>query len=153
MDKSLVAGLVELFDRSSLTELEYEGDGFRLRLARNGAAQGPATARAGEAPDAARRDAVAAAAPPPAAAASRPMHKVIAGVAGTFFRRPAPDQPPHVEPGDVVSEGQPLGVVEAMKMLNAVEADCSGTIVSIDVEDGAMVSAGDVLMTMAPEGS
>jgi acetyl-CoA carboxylase biotin carboxyl carrier protein len=147
MDKSLVAGLVELFDRSSLTELEFEGEGFRLRLSRNPETKEPSAAPQARAHSVSVKPAAVEAAPP------KPVRRITAGVAGTFYRSPGPGQAPFVEVGATVGDGQPLGVVEAMKMLNAVEAPCAGVVRSIEVEDGAMVSADDVLMVIEPAGS
>jgi acetyl-CoA carboxylase biotin carboxyl carrier protein len=69
---------------------------------------------------------------------------------GTFYRSPAPDQPPFVAVGDVVKEGQTIAVVEAMKLLNALEADCNGRLVEILVEDGVAVSPDTKLFAIEP---
>ena len=64
---------------------------------------------------------------------------------GTFYRSPSPDAPPFVEVGSSIREGQALCIVEAMKLMNEIEADCSGTIVEVLVENGKPVEFGQKL--------
>jgi acetyl-CoA carboxylase biotin carboxyl carrier protein len=64
---------------------------------------------------------------------------------GTFYRSPSPDAPSFVEPGSAVREGQALCIVEAMKLMNEIEADCAGTIVEILAENGKSVEFGQKL--------
>ena len=67
---------------------------------------------------------------------------------GTFYRSPLPGEPAFVEVGALVEDGRKLAIIEAMKMMNPVEADCSGRITAIHVADGAAVTAGMPLMTI-----
>jgi acetyl-CoA carboxylase biotin carboxyl carrier protein len=64
---------------------------------------------------------------------------------GTFYRKPAPDAPEFVEVGSTVSVGQTLCIIEAMKVMNEIKAESSGTICAVLVEDGKPVQYGDVL--------
>jgi acetyl-CoA carboxylase biotin carboxyl carrier protein len=64
---------------------------------------------------------------------------------GTFYRSPSPDAPPFVEVGSAIREGQALCIVEAMKLMNEIEADCAGVIVEILVENGKPVEFGQRL--------
>ena len=64
---------------------------------------------------------------------------------GTFYRSPSPDAPPFVEVGSVIREGQALCIVEAMKLMNEIEADCAGTIIEILSENGKPVEFGQKL--------
>lgn len=64
---------------------------------------------------------------------------------GTFYRKPGPDSPAFVNVGDAVSEGQTLCIIEAMKVMNEIKAEKSGTISAILVEDGTPVQFGDAL--------
>ena len=73
------------------------------------------------------------------------LHAVRSPVVGTFYRAPAPEEEPYVEVGDRISEGQTLCIVEAMKLMNEIEADCAGTIVEILVENGKPVEFGQKL--------
>ncbi|MGB0461093.1 MAG: acetyl-CoA carboxylase biotin carboxyl carrier protein [Gammaproteobacteria bacterium] len=70
-------------------------------------------------------------------------------IVGTFYRKPAPDKPPFVEVGDHVEKGQVVCIVEAMKMMNEIKSDFSGTIKSINVEDGTPVEFDQNLITVS----
>ena len=70
-------------------------------------------------------------------------------IVGTFYRKPAPDKPPFVEAGDHVEKGQVVCIVEAMKMMNEIKSDFSGTIKSINVEDGTPVEFDQNLITVS----
>jgi acetyl-CoA carboxylase biotin carboxyl carrier protein len=75
---------------------------------------------------------------------------VEAPMVGTFYRSPKPDAPPFVAEGDVVKEGQVLCIVEAMKLMNEIEAKVSGRIVKVVVENGQPVEFGQSLFLMEP---
>ena len=70
-------------------------------------------------------------------------------IVGTFYRKPAPDKPPFVEVGDHVEKGQVVCIVEAMKMMNEIKSDFSGTIKSINIEDGTPVEFDQNLITVS----
>lgn len=78
------------------------------------------------------------------------VHVVKAPLMGVFFRRPSPEAPPYVQVGDAVEVGQCLGVMEAMKMLNPIEADRSGRISAALAEDGATVDVDTPLFAIEP---
>lgn len=69
---------------------------------------------------------------------------------GTFYRKPAVDSPPYVSVGDVVSKGQVLCILEAMKLMNEIECEQSGRIAEVCLEDGQMVEYGEVLFRIEP---
>jgi acetyl-CoA carboxylase biotin carboxyl carrier protein len=71
--------------------------------------------------------------------------KITSPMVGTFYRRPAVDAEPYVEVGDKVKKGDVLCIVEAMKLMNEIEAEVSGTVVEVCLEDGQMVEYGEVL--------
>lgn len=77
-------------------------------------------------------------------------HCISAGLVGTFYRSPSPDQAPFVRVGDIVQEGQTLAIIEAMKLLNSIDADRAGRIVEIGVEDGASVMPDSLLFVLEP---
>jgi acetyl-CoA carboxylase biotin carboxyl carrier protein len=91
----------------------------------------------------------------PAAVAAAPAvaedkaHVVTSPFVGTFYRKPNPDSPPYVSMGDKVEKGAVLCIVEAMKLMNEIEADASGTVTGILVEDGASVEYGQPLFKIA----
>lgn len=91
---------------------------------------------------------VAAAAAPAAVAAAAPAAEgaeITSPMVGTFYRKPAPDAPNFVEVGSTVSEGQTLCIIEAMKVMNEIKAERSGTICALVATDGNPVQYGDVL--------
>ncbi|HEY8962747.1 MAG TPA: acetyl-CoA carboxylase biotin carboxyl carrier protein, partial [Luteolibacter sp.] len=95
---------------------------------------------------------VPAAAPAPAAAAATPAaapaadgEAITSPMVGTFYRKPGPDSPSFVNVGDAVSEGQTLCIIEAMKVMNEIKAEKSGTICAVVATDGNPVQYGDVL--------
>lgn len=77
---------------------------------------------------------------------------VRAPMAGVFYRSSAPDSPPFVEEGDEVQEGETVGLIEAMKLYNDIEAPCSGRIMSVAATDGDRVAADQELMRIKPFG-
>ncbi len=77
--------------------------------------------------------------------------EVTSPMVGTFYRSPAPDEPPFVEKSDRVIVGQVVCIIEAMKLMNEIESEFSGQIVEILVENGAAVEYGQVLMRINPE--
>ena len=148
MDLRKLKKLIDLVQESGIAELEITEGEERVRIASGGAVS--------VTPAAAAAPAVAApvpAAPSPAAvhgAASAPApaaegHVVKAPMVGTFYRAPAPDAKPFVEVGDSVKEDQAICVIEAMKLMNEIEADASGTIKAILVENGQPVEYGQAL--------
>ena len=76
-------------------------------------------------------------------------HVVRAPMVGTFYASPAPDKPPFAAVGQAVSKGQTLGIIEAMKMFNPIEADVSGTLVAIKCESGQPVEFDQPLFVIA----
>ena len=73
---------------------------------------------------------------------------IISPIVGTFYRKPSPDKDPFIKVGDSVEQGDVLCIIEAMKMMNEIKSDCSGKIVSIDVEDGQPVEYGQHIITI-----
>ncbi|MCS7171792.1 MAG: acetyl-CoA carboxylase biotin carboxyl carrier protein [Aquificaceae bacterium] len=73
------------------------------------------------------------------------LHTIKSPLVGTFYRAPAPDAPPFVEVGDIVSPGQVLCIVEALKVMNEIESDVRGKVVKILVENGETVEYGQPL--------
>jgi len=153
MDLRKLKKLIDLVQESGIAELEITEGEERVRIARGGvvnvtplAASGAAAAPAPLAAPAAAPAAPAAGAP----AAAEPVsgqegHVVKSPMVGTFYRAPAPDAKPFIEVGGTVKEGQTICVIEAMKLMNEIEADASGTIKAILVENGQPVEYGQAL--------
>lgn len=151
--------LLTLLGDSDIQELKLEGDDFRLEIRRNLPAAAPAPvlqaaaapAPVGSMPAAAAPMPVTPSAPPPAAVASRSdLHEVTAPMVATFYRSAAPGEPAFVEVGSRIKVGQPVCILEAMKLMNELEAELAGEVVEILVENGTPVEFGQVLMRVRP---
>ena len=141
-----VEQVVELAVRYNLAEVEVEAAGTRIRIVREHA---PAAA----APRVELSPAAAAALQPAAGdlgESTAHLLPVEAPMVGTFYRAPKPDAPPFITEGDVVKEGQVLCIVEAMKLMNEIEAKVAGRIVKIVAENGQPVEFGQPLFLMEP---
>ncbi|MEB3243901.1 MAG: acetyl-CoA carboxylase biotin carboxyl carrier protein [Cyanobacteriota bacterium] len=153
-DHNQLRDLLEQLGKSDIQEFRLEGADFRLEVRRNlpvsvSAAVPLAVAPAVVAP--ADAPAATAAPPPPAAAASRgDLQAITAPMVGTFYRAPAPGEPPFVELGSRIKVGQPVCILEAMKLMNELEAEVAGEVVEILVENGTPVEFGQVLMRVRP---
>ncbi|SHH54078.1 acetyl-CoA carboxylase biotin carboxyl carrier protein [Pollutimonas bauzanensis] len=142
MDLRKLKTLIDLVAESGIAELEItEGEG-KVRIVKFSQAVQP-VAYVPEAPPAA-----APVAPAPAAPAAPVGHTVKAPMVGTFYRAPNPGASPFVELGQSVKEGEPLCIIEAMKLLNEIEADKSGVIKEILVENGEPVEYGQPLFVI-----
>lgn len=139
MDIRKVKKLIELLEESSIDELEICEGEESVRICRH---RNPPAQQVYHAPQAAPAP-VAAAAPAvaetPAAAPAFAGHQLLSPMVGTFYRSPSPDASAFVEVGQTVQAGDVLCIVEAMKMMNQIEADKSGVIDAILVEDGEPV--------------
>ena len=149
MDIRKVRKLIELLEASNIAEIEIkEGEeAVRISRATNIA---PATIAAPVAVAAPATPAVAPAAPAePAPPPVESGNLVTSPMVGTFYRAPAPDSPSYVEVGQQVNEGDTIGIVEAMKMMNQIESEFSGVVEAILVEDGKPVEFGQPLVRIA----
>ncbi|WP_104981969.1 acetyl-CoA carboxylase biotin carboxyl carrier protein [Sorangium cellulosum] len=150
--------LVRLLEKRNVSDFEFEDEHVRIRLTRGGASplggaqqlvpaavhfQSAPAAPPAPAPAPALAPAPAAAAP--AAASDDAVTFVTSPFVGTFYRSPSPDAPPFVEVGSAIRVGQALCIIEAMKLMNEIEADCTGTIVEILVDNGKPVEFGQRL--------
>ncbi|WP_308718828.1 biotin/lipoyl-containing protein [Komagataeibacter xylinus] len=146
MDLTHVRRLIDLLATAPVTELEVEEGGCRIRITRGGGAQ-PEVAPSAPAAVAAHAPVAAVAAP---AVAPVVEEAVIAAPSyGVFHLSPAPGAPPFVTVGQDVQAGQEVGLVEAMKVFNAVRATQAGRIAAVLVEDGTEVEAGTPLFRLA----
>lgn len=170
IDLDWIRELVELVDGSEIDSLEISRFGTTVKVRKSppegsggqGAVPvlsggpsasvpgggGPPTGAAG-AGTAAGPEAAASAEPSPEQEAAEEtdedLHEVESPMVGTFYRAPAPDAPPYVEVGDRVEEGETLCILEAMKLMNELESEVSGTIREICVENAESVEYGQVL--------
>ena len=155
LDHSQLRDLIALLGDSDIQELKLEGDDFRLELRRNLPASQPqvvmqaAPAVAAPLPVAAA-PATPSAAPPAAPAVRGDLVEITAPMVATFYRSPSPGDPAFVELGARISVGQTVCILEAMKLMNELEAEVSGEVVEILVENGTPVEFGQVLMRVKP---
>lgn len=142
MDIRKIKKLIELVEESGITELEVQEEEGTVRISRAAPAVAPAAiqyAAAPVAPVAAPAAAPAAAAPAEAPVAEVSGHQVRSPMVGTFYRSPTPEAKAFVEVGQTVKVGDALCIVEAMKMMNRIEADKAGVVKAILVNDGEAV--------------
>ena len=161
IDLEFIERLIRVFDDSGVDSLEIERGGTRVKLsktaptaampfvipggaeglgARQAAPQGPSPAEPASRPPAERS------APP----SSRELIEVTSPMVGTFYRAPAPDAPAYVEVGKRVSPGDTLCIIEAMKLMNELVCEVSGTITEVCVENAQPVEFGQVLFRVDP---
>ena len=154
MDIRKVKKLIELLEESNIGEIEIKEGEESVRISRHGnqpaapLAYAPAPVAPAPAPAAATAEALAAEAAAPAAAPVAD-NAVLSPMVGTFYRAPGPEAPSFVEVGQTVRVGDVLCIVEAMKMMNQIEADRAGTVTAIHVENGAAVEFDQPLISIS----
>jgi acetyl-CoA carboxylase biotin carboxyl carrier protein len=152
-----IKAVLRLLEGTDVTELTIEEAGTKLRVRRGVAGgsvpallvQGPGATHPAAPAAALAQAATAAAAAPAAAPAAKATDKTVTSpFVGTFYRAPNPGAPPFVEPGQRVEKGQTLCIVEAMKLMNEIEADASGVVRRILVENAQPVEYGQALFVI-----
>jgi acetyl-CoA carboxylase biotin carboxyl carrier protein len=146
--------LIELVQHTGIGELELNSNGRSVRISASPAGGGAGLAMAPTAGGAPTEPAAAVAPAPPAAKpAAEPastQKAVVSPMVGTFYRSPAPDADPFVEVGDVVEVGQTVCIIEAMKLMNEIEAEFRGRVVQVLVENAQPVEFGQKLFLVEP---
>ncbi len=152
LDHEQLHRLLDVLSESDIQEFRLEGDDFRLEIRRNLPGQAVmAPVMSAPAAAAAAPAATTPASPPPAATATRSdLLEITAPMVGTFYRAPAPGEPPFIEVGNRIDVGQAVCILEAMKLMNELEAEVSGEVVEILVDNGTPVEFGQVLMRVRP---
>jgi acetyl-CoA carboxylase biotin carboxyl carrier protein len=157
MDFNEIRKLVKLVEGSAISSLEIEEDGLQIRIEKTAppgvawtAPPVPAAPAAPQPmPQAATQPAPQAAAAPPPAPTSN-LIDVRAPMVGTFYLASNPEAPPFVRVGDAIRPGQTLCILEAMKIMNEIEAEASGTLVEILIDNGQPVQFDQVLFRIEP---
>jgi acetyl-CoA carboxylase biotin carboxyl carrier protein len=148
VDIEKLRALLEVLTEKDIAEFEHETEGTRLRIVRGAKpvvthfsplSPTPAAGPAG------RVDAPGGAPGTPAAEPASDSLDITSPFVGTFYRAVSPDTPPFIEVGSVVRAGQTLCIIEAMKLMNEIEAESSGTITDIFVQNGKAVEFGQKL--------
>jgi acetyl-CoA carboxylase biotin carboxyl carrier protein len=170
LDVEALRQIVEILEASEVTRLVWQRGEERLFIRRGpvpaptivhhaapvspsvspAPVMAPVVAPAVSAPAPVAAPAAPSAAPAAAAAAQKPGNLVTSPFVGTFYRTPAPDQPAFVDVGAVVKKGQVLCIIEAMKLMNEIEAEVAGKVTEILVENGQPVEFGQALFRIEP---
>jgi acetyl-CoA carboxylase biotin carboxyl carrier protein len=171
LDGQELRDLIELISKSNFVTFELEREGFKLKLAKGAVApvappasvlESPAQAAPASPPlnypvtVASTPEAVP---PPPATrapqvdAAASGLIDMTSPIVGTFYRQPSQAAPPFVEPGSRVKKGQVLCIIEAMKLMNEIEAEIDAEVVEILVANGQPVEFGEILFRLRPMAS
>ncbi len=170
--------LIKLIDRSTISELEIESEGTKITIKKNDKIVNQTVIESSQLTPISQtihpyyQPVLQHPTPPPMAAASSPaaplpfvegnaeegikpnsisLHKIVSPMVGTFYKAASPDSPPYVKLGDQVREGSVVCIVEAMKLMNEIEAEINGTIVEILVENGQLVEYGQPLFLVKAE--
>jgi acetyl-CoA carboxylase biotin carboxyl carrier protein len=167
VDLGQLERLLSFMSEHGLEEFEYAHGDLRIRLKKAITPQGPPLGWALPAAPAAAPPASLAPAPispvdappvtgveqpQPAAAPAEEQHIIKSPIVGTFYAGPSPDAGPFVRVGDLVQPGQTVCIIEAMKLMNEIEADISGEVLRILVENGQPVEYGEPLFALRPSG-
>jgi acetyl-CoA carboxylase biotin carboxyl carrier protein len=153
MDIRKVKKLIELLDDSGIAEIEITEGEESVRISRYSAhapvAAAPMVVAApAAAPAAAAAAAATATAPAAVEVVEEDGFEVTAPMVGTFYSSSSPGAAPYIQVGDRVNEGDTLCIIEAMKMMNQIEADVSGVVKSIRIQNGEPVEFGQVLFVI-----
>jgi oxaloacetate decarboxylase alpha subunit len=141
-----IKDMINLMNENGLTELEIEKEGVRIRLRKGpsgieraveftpqqASAQGPKSAVTVE------------------KVTGKNTNEIKSPMVGTFYRAPSPEAPPYVNMGDIISPGQVVCIIEAMKLMNEIKSEVKGKIIDIQVDNAEPVEFGQVLFIVEP---
>ncbi len=168
LDINALRELLASINQTDITELTLKSEDFELTVRRDTrivesvsgvfpsaqALHDAAVMAAGQlpagAPDSVRGSDGAPVSAAPPSAKERRLLEITSPMVGTFYRSPAPDEPPFVDVGDRVRQGQTVCIIEAMKLMNELESEVTGEVVEVLVQDGEPVEYGQPLMRVNP---
>ena len=150
IDPDLIEHLIKILDDSDIDSLEIERGGTRIRLGKTPIQSVTAGSPASEDEQVISSDPPVQDSPTSVDPKSGNMIEVTSPMVGTFYSAPTPDVPPYIALGSEVKAGDGLCIIEAMKLMNELEAEVAGTIVEICVENAQPVEYGQVLFLMDP---
>jgi len=142
--------LIGLLEEKGLSVFELEVEGLRVKIGRNAPQPAPSASAPPIGPAAGPEAEAAAAAIAQAVEAAKGHHMITSPMVGMFYRASDPASPPFVDIGDIVKKGQTLCIIEAMKLMNEIEADVDGTVVEIYGENAKPVEYGQKLFAILP---
>ena len=161
--------LIDLFENSNLSEISVQQDEFQVTLKKDSMKESKFTSgevssrkianrkssESGEEGKAEQAQMEAGAEEPTKEKVKDQQEAITSPIVGTFYRSPSPEEPPYVEVGDSIEDGDTVCIVEAMKVMNEVKAQQSGQVAEICVDDGDSVEYGQELFKLVPsdEGS
>jgi acetyl-CoA carboxylase biotin carboxyl carrier protein len=156
LDLKELKEILQILDEREIAEFELEEEGIKLRIRKAAASNHSAPAATGGLPPALGAQPGLPTSPGPIAPAlarteEEGLHVVKSPIVGTFYRSPDPNSPPFVNVGDHVRVGQVLCIIEAMKLMNEIEAEVAGEILKIHHENGQPIQYADPLFTVRPE--
>ncbi len=157
MDLNLIKKLIKVVENSDITEFSVQEGDMKIKISKNGGetvqqvaipqqVQMAAPAPAQETPKSQSAET-----PSESGTADENLYEIKSPIVGTFYRAPAPDADPYVKVGDKVGSGTVLCIVEAMKLMNEIESDVSGTVVKILVENATPVEYNQPLFLIKPD--
>ena len=149
MDLRKLKKLIDLVQESGIAELEITEGEEKVKIVKGGVVTVAAAQPVAVGATPAAAAAAPSAAPPTEPEPGQEGHVVKAPMVGTFYRSPSPDAKPFVEVGQAVKEGDTICIIEAMKLMNEIEADASGVVKAILVENGQPVEYGQPLFILA----
>ena len=155
MDIKELEQIISILKKNDVNEFELEQDGTSLKLSRGVAVLTTPQASTQVTVDAQPQQTPVAPAAPSAngsapADSTEGFHPVESPIVGTFYRKPSPDADPFVEVGKTVKKGDTLCIIEAMKLMNEIEAPISGTVKKILLDDSQVVEFGEVIFLIEP---
>jgi len=150
LDVQAVKALIEAVGKSKISRFVWQRADEKLCIVREAPEAAPAALPPSPSTLCVAADMPQAAASTPALAPEPQGHVIVSPFVGTFYRAPGPEQPPFIELGSSVRKGQALCIVEAMKLMNEIEADISGKVVAILVDNAQPVEFGQALFRLEP---
>lgn len=150
IDYDEIRKLIGLLEEKNLAVFELEVEGLKVKIGRNAPPPPPAAAVHASGPAGPHETPAAAEARVQAIEAAKGHHLITSPMVGTFYRAPNPTSAPFVDIGDVVKKGQTLCIIEAMKLMNEIEADVDGTVVEVYVDNAKPVEYGQKLFAILP---
>ena len=150
IDFDEIRRVIALLEEKNLSLFELEVEGFKLRIERGVPAAVAASGQTVQQPSGPSTG-TGSSSSAPAPEVDKSLHVVTSPMVGTFYRAPDPTAHPFVDIGDVVKKGQTMCIIEAMKLMNEIEADIDGTVVEVFVENAKPVEFGQKLFAIKPQ--
>jgi acetyl-CoA carboxylase biotin carboxyl carrier protein len=149
IDYKEIIKIIDLLEERNLSEIELEIEDLKIKISRAPRNQNPQEI-AEAAPDPGIPHNSLAPAEPDSSNGEKRLHFVISPMVGTFYRSPDPSAPPFVDKGEQVVKNQTLCIIEAMKLMNEIEADVDGTLEEVYIKNGKPVEYGQKLFAIKP---